>query len=152
MACVLSEYFQQQLLFAGEEHVASGTFSGPLYLATMALYVVNQIPLPNTPLANFTQPTGGGYAVQACAFSVPYRRFEGGMAVDSPLILWQQTGSFATWSVYGVLILDAAGTNWLTAELIPGGPFNFVDLLSAFPVVSQIALGGPDFGSMSVGN
>jgi hypothetical protein len=152
MVCVLSEYYQGQLLLAGEEHVVSGNFSGPLYGAIINLFTNDLTPTPQTPFVTWTLPIYAAYAGIAAAFGVPYRRSEGGIAVDSAFVQFQETSTISTATCYGYVIYDAAGTNWISAELFPGGYLQLVDALSAIAFVAQLALGGPDYGSMALSN
>jgi hypothetical protein len=151
MSVVLTEHFEQELLAATMEHVTSGAFSGPLYGAQMILFTTPVALTAQTITSDLTQPTYTGYAAQDAVFGAPYRRTEGGIAEDTPLITWQQASTPTVTDVYGYAIVDTATpANLLFAETLPGGPYVLTDDLSAVLISAQFAVGGPDFGSATV--
>ena len=153
MACVFTNYLNQQLLTDALASVTSGDFAGILKVAKAVLFTNNIIPTATTLYADLTLPTYAGYAAQVCTFGAAYRRNEGGFATNSLFLKWQMSDAVVPSIIYGVGITDGGGTpKLLSCELFADGPITLLDALDAFYTSTQIAIGGPDSGTMEVTN
>jgi hypothetical protein len=153
MASVWTEHFSQQVLVNAEAPVVSPGLAGVLAGAKIELFT-NAIGLTSrTVYADLTVPTYSGYAPKNATFGAPYRRQEGGIAVNSAYVTFSEASTITPTQVYGFMCTDGATPPVLLfAELIPGGPISLNDALDAASGTMQAAIGGPDFGSGEYGN
>ena len=153
MPSVWTEYFEQQLLVDATTVVSSGSFHGAISAAQIEIFTNNFAIGPKTVYSDLTVPTYTGYAPITAAFAAPFRRREGGIAVNSAFVKFQQASTPTATTVYGIMITDGGSPpKLLAAEIIPGGPIALIDDLDALSVSAQLAIGGSDFGQSDFSN
>jgi hypothetical protein len=143
---VLTDDLTQALVAAAIEHVASGSFSGPLYSASVQLFT-NNISLTNaTTLAELTAPTYTGYADLAITWSSVYKRSDGVYAILSQLLTFTESSPASVAQIYGYAVYTGTSPKVLQyAELFPE-PVTLSDLLTPLNFLTEFAL-SPDGNS-----
>lgn len=93
-------------------------------------------PTKQSVIADFTEPTYGGYARQDVVMGAPFRDPQNGICALGGALNWQETGSPTSVTIYGIFYTWGSSPELLGAELFPA-PITLVDLLSAFSTVLQ---------------
>lgn len=129
--------------------VASVAALGILNAAKVGLFT-NTPPLTeNTVLADLTQPTFAGYALQAITWSAPFQQPDGSWACQGGLYTFQATDDLTPTVVTGVFVVSGAGTVLYLAEMA-NPPVNLPTSAQAMLVSPQIALGNNGWGANTI--
>lgn len=151
MAFVPTEEFGKQVLVNAMAGTPSPGLAGILTGAKLKPYVAAISPTMQTLLADLTFNIDATLAGVALTWGAAYRRTEGGIAVDSALVQYALTDPLNACIVYGLALTNAAGTKLLGC--FPMNPTKgLADVLDALPVSAQVAIGGPNFGELTVAN
>lgn len=151
MGAVRTEYCEEQMLANVVDHVAAGDFDGVFQSAKVGLFTNDIEPDAQTVYADLTQPVSTALAEQACAFSDPYRRVGGGIAMAGALLSFQLDPGDDPEAIRGYYITDGKVTpKLLAAERFAVASRVLNDETDHIALVAEIALSGDDQGTVTL--